>query len=201
MYICIYVEVMISNRRLLWSGSTSGRSPVTRCCCRWWTSCGATRWRRCSRSEWVWGRKTSGGGGGRRASGEKTFLMSDLLLFSRPGRDGLQQRGAPVPPARDREQRGRDVLRRRHGPRGREEEEEEEEGARHPDHRLSSQRTPCWIPEEVHRGTRGGPEEVHRGTRGGSEEVQRGSRGRQGERRGSRGGPEGDRRAFGCFYI
>lgn len=53
------------------------------------------------------------------------------------GRDGLQQRRAAVPPAGDREQRGRDVLRWSHGPAEGQEEEEEEEGAGHPDHRLN----------------------------------------------------------------
>lgn len=53
------------------------------------------------------------------------------------GCDGLQQRRAAVPPAGDREQRGRDVLRWSHRPAEGQEEEEEEEGAGHPDHRLN----------------------------------------------------------------
>lgn len=70
-------------------------------------------------------------------TGPENIVLITLFTFPRLGRDGLQQRRPPVPPAGDREQRGRDVLHRRHRATWGEEEEEEEEGASHPHHRLN----------------------------------------------------------------
>lgn len=108
-------------------------------------SYGPVRSQKCARSEWVTSGKedslTFGKVCRQMIPRLQTHLFRLLTTSSFSvcvsGRDGLQQRGAAVPPAGDREQRGRGVLRRGHGQTEWEEEEEEEEGASYPDHRLS----------------------------------------------------------------